>query len=121
MARSLLVFLTIPPLTRRRTGTSLSSYTVVGRRRRHFADWPRQYIQHCNCRRHRARGRRSSGGQRAVVLADAAPPTQLVSPEELRHFVRAQLTLQVDPEILDPFSTDPNRSTILRDRIERAI
>ena len=55
------------------------------------------------------------------MLAEAAPPTKLVNAEELRHFVRAQLTLQVDPEILDPFSTDPNRSTILRDRIQAAI
>jgi pilus assembly protein CpaF len=55
------------------------------------------------------------------VLAEAAPPTPLLSPEELRHFVRAQLTLQVDPEILDPFSTNPNRDTILRDRIHDAI
>jgi len=55
------------------------------------------------------------------VLAEAAPPTPSLSPEELRHFVRAQLTLQVDPEILDPFSIDPNRSDILRDRIRDAI
>jgi len=55
------------------------------------------------------------------VLAEAAQPTHLVSPEELRHFVRAQLTLQVDTEILDPFSTNPIRSTILRDRIRAAI
>jgi pilus assembly protein CpaF len=55
------------------------------------------------------------------VLAEAAGPAQLLSPQELRHFVRAQLTLQVDPEILDPFSTDPNRNTILRDRIHDAI
>jgi pilus assembly protein CpaF len=41
-------------------------------------------------------------------------------PDELRQFVRAQLTLQVDPEIIDPFSTNPNRDQILRDRI-RAI
>ena len=55
------------------------------------------------------------------MLAEAAPPTELLSPEDLRHFVRAQLTLQVDPEILDPFSTNPNRSTIIRDRIHDAI
>jgi len=55
------------------------------------------------------------------VLAEAAPPHQFPSPEELRHFVRAQLTLQVDPEILDPFSANPNRNTILRDRIRDAI
>jgi pilus assembly protein CpaF len=55
------------------------------------------------------------------VLAEAARPTQLLSPQELRHFVRAQLTLQVDPEILDPFSTNLNRDTILRDRIRDAI
>ena len=55
------------------------------------------------------------------MLAEAAPPPQLPSPGELRHFVRAQLTLQVDPEILDPFSANPNRNTILRDRIREAI
>ena len=55
------------------------------------------------------------------MLAEAAQPTELPSPEELRHFVRAQLTLQVDPEVLDPFSTNPNRSMILRDRIRDAI
>ncbi len=56
-----------------------------------------------------------------VVLADAVSPPQLASPEELRHFVRTQLTVQVDPGILDPFSANPNRSTILRDRIRDAI
>jgi pilus assembly protein CpaF len=56
------------------------------------------------------------------VLAEVAtPPISGPSPEELRHFVRAQLTLQVDPDILDPFSTNPNRNTILRDRIRDAI
>ena len=55
------------------------------------------------------------------MLAEVAPPTQVPSPQELRAFVRAQLTLQVDPEILDPFSTDPNRSSILRNRIHDAI
>ena len=55
------------------------------------------------------------------MLAEAAPPPELPSPEELRHFVRAQLTLQVDPEILDPFCANPNRNSILRDRIRDAI
>jgi pilus assembly protein CpaF len=55
------------------------------------------------------------------VLAEATSSTPSLSPEELRHFVRAQLTLRVDPEILDPFSTDPNRSGIIKDRIRDAI
>jgi pilus assembly protein CpaF len=35
--------------------------------------------------------------------------------------VRAQLALQVDPEILDPFSVNPQREAILRDRIRDAV
>ena len=41
--------------------------------------------------------------------------------DELRHFVRAQLTLEVDPEIINPFCTNPNRDQILRDRIRQAV
>jgi pilus assembly protein CpaF len=55
------------------------------------------------------------------VLAEAAPPAPIPTADELRHFVRAQLTRQVDPEILDPFCANPNRNTILRDRIRDAI
>ncbi len=55
------------------------------------------------------------------MLAESISPTETPTPDELRHFVRAQLALQVDPEILDPFSTDPKRETILRDRIRDAI
>jgi len=53
------------------------------------------------------------------VLAEvaASPPSH----EELRRYVRAQLTLQVDPEIINPFSTNPNRHQILRDRIRDAV
>jgi len=53
----------------------------------------------------------------AENISTAGPPT----PDELRHFVRAQLALQVDPEILDPFSVNPQRETILRDRIRDAV
>jgi pilus assembly protein CpaF len=35
--------------------------------------------------------------------------------------VRAQLTLQVDPEIINPFCTDPNRDQILRHQIREAV
>ena len=35
--------------------------------------------------------------------------------------MRAQLTLHVDPEIINPFSTNSNRDQILRDRIREAI
>src|SRR5256886_9081920 len=111
----------IPRLTQLRTGMSPSSLGALAVRARLFADWPRRFIPPCSGRRDRGRACRSPGGQRAAVLAEAAQPTHSVSPEELRHFVRAQLTLQVDPEILDPFSTNPNRNTILRDRIGDAI
>jgi pilus assembly protein CpaF len=53
----------------------------------------------------------------AEVPGILTPPT----PDELRHFVRGQLTLEVDPEIIDPFSAHPNRQQILRDRIRHAV
>ena len=53
------------------------------------------------------------------MLAEVA--AQPPSHEELRRYVRAQLTLQVDPEIINPFSTNSNRDEILRDRIRDAI
>jgi len=55
------------------------------------------------------------------VLAEKVSTAEAPTPDELRHFVRAQLALQVDPEILDPFSVNPQRETILRDRIRDAI
>ena len=53
------------------------------------------------------------------MLAEVAagPPSH----DELRRYVRAQLTLQIDPEIINPFSANPNRDQILRDRIREAI
>src|SRR5260370_10445118 len=107
---------------RPRTGTSRSSSGALEHPGTPCAAWLRRSARHCNCRRRRGRGCGLLPGYRgAVVLAEAAPLAQLPSPEELRHFVRAQLTLQVDPEILDPFSANPNRNTILRDRIRDAI
>ena len=55
------------------------------------------------------------------MLAENVSTTEAPTPEELRHFVRAQLALQVDPKILDPFSLNPQRETILRDRIRDAV
>jgi pilus assembly protein CpaF len=55
------------------------------------------------------------------VLAENISTAETPTPDELRHFVRAQLALQVDPEILDPFSVNPQRETILRDRIRDAV
>src|SRR6202165_2041146 len=87
-----------------------------------YADWLPRSTRRCNCRPRRGRGYgRLPGYPEAAVLVEAAPPAQVPSPDELRHFVRCHLTLQVDPEILDPFSANPNRSTILRDRIRDAI
>jgi pilus assembly protein CpaF len=62
-----------------------------------------------------------AGSPSVAVLAEAAPVSGSLSPDELRHFVRAQLALEVDPEIINPFSTNPNRNRILRDRIRDAI
>jgi len=55
------------------------------------------------------------------VLAENVSTTEAPTPDELRHFVRAQLALQIDPEILDPFSINPPRVTIRRDRIRDAV
>src|SRR4029077_13042194 len=65
--------------------------------------------------------RHSCGSRSAAVLAENVSTTEAHTPEELRHFVRAQLALQVDPEILDPFSINPQRETILRERIRDAV
>ncbi|TMD42547.1 MAG: CpaF family protein [Chloroflexi bacterium] len=57
----------------------------------------------------------------AAVLAEvtARPPT--AESEALRNFVRAQLTLEVDPDVINPFSKNVNRDQILRDRIRAAV
>jgi pilus assembly protein CpaF len=55
------------------------------------------------------------------VLAEKISTAEAPTHDELRHFVRAQLALQVDPEILDPFSVNPQRETILRSRIRDAV
>lgn len=55
------------------------------------------------------------------MLAEVVPLASAPTPDELRHYVRTQLTLQVDPDIIDPFSTNPHRVRILRDRIQDAI
>src|SRR6202022_112640 len=110
------------PSIQPRTGTSPSSCGARGPRGTRCADWLPRSTRRSNCRRRHGRGcGHLSGCRGAAVLAEAAPPAQLPTLEELRHFVRAQLTLQVDPEIVDPFSANPNRNTILRDRIRDAI
>src|ERR1700736_1380704 len=115
-------FRTIPNSTAPRTGTNRSSCGAPEHRETLYAGWRHPSTRRCNCRRRRGRGYGRLAGYREVaVLAEVAPPSQVPSPEELRHFVRAQLTLQVDPETLDPFSANPNRNTILRDRIRDAI
>ena len=55
------------------------------------------------------------------MLAEITSTTEAPTPDDLRHFVRAQLALEVDPEILDPFSVNPQREAILRDRIRDAV
>jgi pilus assembly protein CpaF len=55
------------------------------------------------------------------VLAEIAPSVAPPTPDELRHFVRSQLTLEVDADIINPFSSNRKRSQILRERIHNAI
>ena len=55
------------------------------------------------------------------MLASTAPATSALTTDELRHYVRAQLALQVDPEIINPFCGNPNRNQILRDRIREIV
>src|SRR6266705_2425065 len=122
MARWVRAFHTILLSIRLRIGMSLSPSGAQGRLGKPFAIWRPLCTQRCSCQCRHGRGCcLLLGCPGAVVLAEAAPPPKLPIPEELRHFVRAQLTLQVDPEILDPFSANPNRNTILRDRIRDAI
>lgn len=55
------------------------------------------------------------------MLAEVAPPSAVNGPDELRTYVRAQLTMQVDADIINPFSTNPGRSQVLKDRIRAAL
>ncbi len=55
------------------------------------------------------------------MLAEAPLPTALESIEGLRDYVRTRLTVHVDPEILNPFSTVHNRADILRRTIKEAV
>jgi pilus assembly protein CpaF len=55
------------------------------------------------------------------VLAELPPPRPIADFEELRRYVRHQLTLEVEADILDPFSTSQQRNDILRDAIRRAL
>src|SRR3989441_7264674 len=122
MAPSLHAFPMILPSIRLRTGMSPSHAGARESPRKPSAILLPRCTPRCSCRFRRGRGCvHLPGCPGAVVLAEAAPPLQLPSPHALRHFVRAQLTLQVDPEILDPFSANPNRNTILRNRIRDAI
>jgi pilus assembly protein CpaF len=54
------------------------------------------------------------------VLAEISPPAPN-GPDELRSYVRGQLTIQVDADIINPFSTNPNRSQVVKDRIRAAL
>jgi pilus assembly protein CpaF len=55
------------------------------------------------------------------VLAEVSPRSASDESEALRNFVRAQLTLEVDTDVINPFSKNPNREQILRDRIRAAV
>lgn len=55
------------------------------------------------------------------MLAEVSPRPPSDESETLRNFVRAQLTLEVDSDIINPFSKNPNREQILRDRIRAAV
>src|SRR5438105_484021 len=123
MARWQLASLMTPPSIPRRTSTSrLRPAAAVVPRTKHFASLRPRFTRHSRCRCGHVRPRRRLRGSRsAAVLASAAPTASELSPDDLRHFVRAQLTLQVDPEIINPFCTNPNRNQILRDRIRDAV
>ena len=55
------------------------------------------------------------------MLAELGAVDRGLHSEELRNFVRGQLTMHVDPEVLNPFSTAPNRSDLLKRRIHDAV
>ena len=55
------------------------------------------------------------------MLAEASLRPGLEPLEALREYIRAQLTIHVDPDVLNPFSTDRNRTGILRRTIHEAL
>ncbi len=55
------------------------------------------------------------------MLANVAELPAVNDGQALRNYVRAQLALEVDPDVINPFSKHPNRLQILRDRIRAAV
>ena len=55
------------------------------------------------------------------MLAEAAPRQATAPSEELRRYIRDQLTIHVNPDLLNPFSTVANRSDLLKRRIGDAL
>jgi pilus assembly protein CpaF len=55
------------------------------------------------------------------VLAETVAQAGTLPSEGLRNFVRGQLTMHLDPEVLNPFSTIPSRSALLKGRIREAV
>jgi pilus assembly protein CpaF len=52
---------------------------------------------------------------------DMTPTSQLTDNEALKAFVRTQIAILVDPDVINPFSTHPERIGILKDCIHQAI
>lgn len=55
------------------------------------------------------------------MLAETITQPGTLASEHLRNFVRSQLTIHVDPAVLNPFSTVPHRTELLKQRIREAI
>lgn len=55
------------------------------------------------------------------MLANVSTLPSADEGQALRNYVRAQLSLEVDPDVINPFSKHPNRLEMLRDRIRAAL
>src|SRR2546421_5757136 len=122
MGHSLLEFHTMLRSTPPRTSPDLWSSRATRRHRHTSCRWRPRSIRRWASRWWvvlQASPSRGSGN--VVVLAEIAPNAAPPTPDELRHYVRSQLTLEVDADIINPFSSNRKRSEILRERIRNAI
>jgi pilus assembly protein CpaF len=61
-----------------------------------------------------------AGLEDGAVLAEVPARTPVVT-DELRRFVRHQLTMQLDPQLIDPFCSNPGRTQIMHETIRSVL
>src|ERR687888_2136759 len=93
---------------------------VEAPRRTRFSSWLGRSIRRSRLDLCAAASPLFPGSRDAAMPADATA-TGFRLPETMKASVRAQLSQSVDPRVLDPFSNEPDRESILRAAIRQAV